>query len=123
MTRTLNQSDTVYASHGDVEAFVVRMLTANGISDPHAKIVAGCLVQADLRGVQTHGIARLPAYLTRLERGMVNPAPQMKLEKKTPVAASLDGDNGFGFIVGRTAMAAAIEMAAEYGVGIVAARH
>jgi LDH2 family malate/lactate/ureidoglycolate dehydrogenase len=80
-------------------------------------------VHADLRGVDSHGLLRLPGYLDRVRRGLTNPTPDLKPEKKTPVAATLDGQNGFGFVVSTRAMDEAIAMAREYGIGIVSVRN
>src|SRR3546814_16033016 len=81
---------------------------ANGVPERDAQIVADCLVRADLRGVDTHGIQYLPQYLGRVRKGLVNPAPNLKVEKKTPVAGSLDAENGFGFVAATHAMAEAM---------------
>ena len=107
----------------DAKAFTVSVLTKNNVSKEEASIVADCLIEADLRGVQTHGLSRLPVYVERLKHKMMNPNPKMTLNKITAVCASLDGDNGFGFLVGRRGMAEAINMAENNGVGIVAARN
>lgn len=116
-------SGTVWASVEQATAFAVRLLMAHKLPEADAKVVAHCLVLADLRGVDTHGIQYLPHYLGRVDKGLINPRPELKLEKKTSVAAGLDGQNGFGFVVGMMAIDGAIEMAREHGIGIVAARH
>ena len=82
-----------------------------GLSRAHAARVAECLIEADMRGVATHGISRIPIYAKRLREGLVNPTPKLELEAPTPVVARLDGDNGMGFVVGSHAMSAAIERA------------
>jgi len=111
-----------YATVEAAEIFGRRLLTAHGLPDEDAKIVAGCLVRADLRGVDTHGLQYLPHYLDRLRRGLINPKPVLKVEKVTPMIGALDGHDGFGFVVATKAMAAAIDMAREFGIGIVTAR-
>src|SRR3546814_5640981 len=88
---------------------------ANGVPERDAQIVADCLVRADLRGVDTHGIQYLPQYLGRVRKGLVNPAPNLKVEKKTPVAGSLDAEDGFGFVDATNAMSEAMNMASEIG--------
>jgi LDH2 family malate/lactate/ureidoglycolate dehydrogenase len=113
---------TVYATVEAATAFAVRLLSAHGLPEADARIVAHCLVRADLRGVDTHGIQYLPHYLARVDKGLINSSPNLNIERKTPVAAALDGDNAFGFVVGMKAIEAAIEMAREFGIGIVAAR-
>ena len=114
---------TVYAAVADATAFTTRLLMAHKLPAADAQTVAHCLVRADLRGVDTHGIQYLEHYLDRVEKGLINPRPSLKVEQQTPVAGALDGHNGFGFVVGMTAIDAAIEMAREFGIGIVAARH
>ena len=100
-----------YAAVEAAEAFGRRLLVAHGLSEQDAAIIAGCLVRADLRGVDTHGLQFLPQYLDRVRRGLVNPKPNLVVERVTPMVGSLDGQNGFGFVVATKAMAAAIEMA------------
>ena len=99
-----------------------RLLVAHGLSEEDASIMAGCLVRADLRGVDTHGLQFLPQYLDRVRRGLVNPKPNLVIERVTPMCGALDGENGYGFVVATKAMAGAIDMAREFGVGIVSAR-
>ena len=112
----------VYAKAEAAEAFGRRLLVAHGLSEQDAGIVANCLVRADLRGVDTHGLQFLPQYIDRVRRGLVNPKPDLVVERVTPMVGALDGQNGFGFIVATKAMAAAIDMAREFGVGVVSAR-
>jgi LDH2 family malate/lactate/ureidoglycolate dehydrogenase len=116
------EMDRVYAAADATEAFVRRLLSAHGLPEADAAIVAACLVSADLRGVDTHGIARLPGYLDRVRRGLINPRPALAPQRVTPVAASLDGQDGFGFVVGMRAINEAMAMARDFGIGIVSVR-
>src|SRR5829696_1465740 len=116
------ERDRVYAAADATDAFVRRLLAAHGLPEADAAIVASCLVSADLRGVDTHGIARLPGYLDRVRRGLINPRPVLEPRRVTPVAASLDGQDGFGFVIATRAMDEAVAMAETYGIGIVAVR-
>lgn len=116
-------ADRLYVAHEAADAFTRRLLAAHGVPEKDAGIVAACLVRADLRGVDTHGLVRLPGYLDRLRRGLTNGRPTLVPQRITPVAASLDGQNALGFVVGTRAMEEAIAIAREFGVGIVAARH
>jgi LDH2 family malate/lactate/ureidoglycolate dehydrogenase len=104
------------------EAFGRSLLLAHGLPEEDAATVARCLVKADLRGVDTHGLQTLPHYLERVRRGLINPCPDLKVQRITPMVGSLDGQDAFGFVVATKAMAEAIEMAREFGVGIVSAR-
>jgi LDH2 family malate/lactate/ureidoglycolate dehydrogenase len=73
-------------------------LTLQGLPQVDASIVAQCLVRADLRGIDAHGLQFLPQYLERVRRGLINPRPALAPRRVTVVAATLDGDNGFGFV-------------------------
>src|SRR5476651_2399013 len=92
------ETPPVYATAEAAIAFGKRLLLHHGLSDEDAATVAGCLVRADLRGVDTHGLQYLPHYLDRVRRGLINPRPALTVTRATPVAVSLDGDNGFGFV-------------------------
>ena len=122
MTATSETADRVYVSAEAAEAFTRQLMLAHGLPEQDAAIVAHCLVSADLRGVDTHGIARLPGYLDRVRRGLINAKPNLKPERVTPVAATLDGQNAFGFVVGMRAIDEAMAMARDYGIGVVSAR-
>src|SRR5262245_11827085 len=115
-------ADRVYVSPDAADAFVRQLLLAHNVPDDDAATIAGCLVGADLRGVDTHGICRLPGYLDRVRRGLINPRPTLAPKRVTPVAASLDGQDAFGFVVGMRAIDEAIAMAREFGLGLVSVR-
>src|SRR5437763_13300843 len=110
-------STLVYAAPAAVEEFARRLLRAHGLDEKDAATVARCLIHADLRGVDTHGVMRLPGYLDRVRRGLISAKPRFEVRRVTPAAAAVDGDNGFGFVVGTRAMAEAIDIASIYGVG------
>src|SRR5580693_1465241 len=105
-----------YVDAEAAETFGRRLLVAHDLPEEDAATVARCLVKADLRGVDTHGLQTLPHYLDRVRRGLINPRPDLKVDRVTPMVGGLDGDNGFGFVVATKAMATAIEMAREFGV-------
>ena len=113
----------VFVDANDACTFASTLLVGQGVSANDAKAVAECLVEADLRGVQTHGMSRLPIYVKRVEQGLVNPVPNMRFHKPLAACASLDGDNGFGFLVGIRAMREAVVMAETSGVGVVSAHN
>ena len=118
-----DQSPLVYVQACDAVDFAALMLKGRGVSSDDAVTVAKCLVEADLRGVQTHGMSRLPIYIKRLSKGLINARPKITLDQPVAACASLDGDNGLGFLVGNRAIRAAMAMAETCGVGVVAARN
>lgn len=110
-------------THTSAHEFTASLLAANGVPKESASIVASCLVSADLRGVDTHGISRLPSYLTRLRAGALSAKAEPTLEQITPVVALVDANNAFGFIAAHKGMQRAIEMAQTYGIGMVSIKH
>lgn len=87
-----------------------------GLSAQDAATVADNLVFADLRGISTHGITRVCTYFARAKEGYHNTVPHIKLLRETPGSFLLDGDNGYGAVVGTRAMRLAIEKAKQNGV-------
>ncbi|KAJ5711822.1 hypothetical protein N7488_005978 [Penicillium malachiteum] len=110
-------------NHEDLKTFVASILIGNGTAPEDAAIISNCLVSADLRGVDTHGSNRIPSYMARIRAGNLNPRATPSLQTKTPVAAQIDGHNGFGFVAAHAGMAKAIEMAETYGIGMVSVKH
>jgi L-2-hydroxycarboxylate dehydrogenase (NAD+) len=90
---------------------------------PDAETVAELMILTDMRGIDTHGIARLPIYVQRLKSGAINKAPQIRIVEEAPATALVDGDNGMGHLVMSFAAKLAIEKAAKCGIGWVGARH
>lgn len=88
-----------------------------------AAYVAGCLVDADARGVASHGIGRIPVYTRRLRLGLVNPTPTLAVTPGDGATAHVDGDNGMGYLVARKAMDEAIARAGRHGISLVLASH
>lgn len=99
------------------------VLVGNGVPRENAAIVARCLVEADLRGVDTHGINRLPGYMARIREGVLDPKASPTLRQVTPVVAQVDVHNGFGFRRAHMGMAAAVKMAKDMGIGMVSVKH
>jgi LDH2 family malate/lactate/ureidoglycolate dehydrogenase len=103
-------------------AFVRRAFEAAGLPAADAEQVAGLMVEADLRGSDTHGVIRLPIYLRRLKAGGINKRPHIRIVQEKPAAALVDGDNGMGHLVMRFAAQTAIGKARGSGVAWVGAR-
>lgn len=115
-------AEMVHVEAGAARRFVAALMQARGLPEADARTVAECLVRADLRGVETHGLMRLPVYLERLARGLVNPRPRLEPRRVTPVAAHLDGEDGLGFVVATRAMAESVAMAEVHGLGLTAVK-
>ncbi|SPO06766.1 related to malate/L-lactate dehydrogenase [Cephalotrichum gorgonifer] len=117
-----SQTPTVNITPSSAEALAKAILVSHGVPDDRASLVASSLLLADLRGVDTHGINRLPGYIARLTAGVVDPAPTLAFETKTPVMALLDAKNTFGFVAGCLAIDKCIEMASVFGMGMVSVK-
>lgn len=100
-------------------ALVASILAAAGVGEADAATTARCLVRADLRGVDTHGIVRLPGYVDRIRKGLIAARPDLSPRRVTRSVAHLDGQDGLGFVVASRAMDEAIAMAGEEGLGLV----
>ncbi len=94
-----------------------------GSVEEHAALAATGLLRADLRGVDSHGIARLTGYIRLWEAKRANPRPDMQVVHETPSTAVLDGDSGFGLVVAPYAMDMAISKAENVGSGWIAVRN
>ena len=109
---------------GKLTDFSARALQKMGVPEEDALITARILVAADLRGVDSHGVAHLaPFYIRRIKEGLINVTPQLKVISHAPGTAIMDGDQGLGFIVGYRAMEEAMNRAKKAGAGFVAVRN
>lgn len=106
-----------------LKRFVASLFEAQGLAPPDALTVADSLVEANLRGVDTHGVFRAPVYLERLRRGLVAPRPEIQVEPRGPSAVLVDAANALGAIAGTRAITEAIGLARATGVGLAAVRH
>ncbi len=99
------------------------IFTANGIPEADAETIAEGLILSDLRGVYSHGVVRVPMYCERLRHNLVNRMPKPTLKKTSIASLLMDGDNGMGFVVGKQAMAEAINLANDTGVALVGVKN
>jgi L-2-hydroxycarboxylate dehydrogenase (NAD+) len=105
-----------------LEGFVTSAFVTAGLPEADARTVARLMVEADLRGSDTHGVIRLPLYVRRIRAGGVNPRPNIHVLSDRPSAALLDGDNGMGHLVMKRAAEIAIDKAKVTGIGWVGVR-
>ncbi len=110
-------------SAGKLAEFTAACLEKLGLEAADARLIAETLVAANLRGVDSHGVVRLPHYATRLRNGTVKPRPNITVRRTAPSAAVVEGDAGMGQLVAVRAMREAISLARETGVGAVTARN
>src|SRR6266700_3509550 len=80
--------------------FSTRLLAGAGLPDEDAALAADVLLAADLSGIDSHGVARLRAYLDLVRSGQVNRAPELRVVRETLTTATVDADNGLGLVVG-----------------------
>jgi ureidoglycolate dehydrogenase (NAD+) len=106
-----------------LSSFTAACLEKLGLEDADARLVAETLVAANLRGVDSHGVVRLPHYATRLRNGTVKPRPNITARRTGPSAALVEGDAGMGQLVAVRAMQEAISLAKESGIGAAVARN
>lgn len=108
---------------GRLTSFTAACLEKLGLDAADARFVADTLVAANLRGVDSHGVVRLPHYATRLRNGTVKARPNITARRNGPSAAVVEGDAGMGQLVAARAMQEAISLAKQNGVGAVVARN
>ena len=86
-------------NHRQLVSFTTQVLQAIGHSAEDAALAADVLISADLRGVDSHGVARLRGYINLWKAQRMNPKPVIRIEHETPSTATVDGDLGLGLVV------------------------
>src|SRR4029078_504550 len=103
--------------------FTKNILQEIGCSEEDADIAAKVLLYADLRGVDSHGVARLSGYVRLWEVKRINTNPAIKIIHESPSTAVVDGDSGLGLVVAPYAMKVAIDKAKNVGTGWVSVQN
>ncbi len=106
----------------DLKAFCCQAYTKVGVPSDEAEIIADLLARADLRGVETHGVTRLPIYIRRLQKGYVRKECRLTSVKDKGPTAFLEAHGSMGHIVAHRAMQKAISKAQEHGIGWVSVK-
>lgn len=107
----------------ELKALVDRIFSGRGLASRDAAIMADCLVHANLRGTDSHGVMRIPHYVSRVDAGSINPRPNTVVTQTGPATATVDGDHGFGPVTTWDAMGVAIDLARDAGVALVGVNH
>lgn len=106
-----------------LKTFTESIFKSIGCSEDDSKLATRVLLQADLRGIDSHGVARLIGYVRLWENDRVNPTPNIKVVHETPSTAVVDGDSGLGLVVAPKAMEIAMKKANEVGTGWVSVKN
>ncbi len=110
-------------THEQLKTFSRQVFLKMGCPADDAEIAAQTLVAADLRGIDSHGVARLSGYVRLWEAGRINPKPDVRIIHETPSTALVDGDAGLGLLIGPKSMGIAIDKAKKAGTGWVSVRN
>jgi L-2-hydroxycarboxylate dehydrogenase (NAD+) len=112
------------ATEPGLRTFVTTVLEKVGVPAEDAAIVADVLIAADLRGVESHGVARLESYyVSRIRAGQLDPHPELKTVRETPTSVLTDAGNGLGHPAGHRTMERVLEKAAQMGAAFGAVRN
>lgn len=109
--------------HERLHAFVVAAAEQAGLASERAELLARFLTDNDRRGVFSHGTQQIATYARLMRDGRLNPAPDVKAVRQTPVSALVDGDGGLGYFPAYEGTRLAIEKAAEVGMAAAVSRN
>jgi LDH2 family malate/lactate/ureidoglycolate dehydrogenase len=107
----------VHVGWESLRDFTRNVFVRAGLPPSDAEIEAEVLVWANLRGVDSHGVLRIPWYVDFVDKGVMNPRPNIQVLKETPAALLLDADHGFGPVVTTWAMRQVMQKAGQVGIG------
>jgi LDH2 family malate/lactate/ureidoglycolate dehydrogenase len=110
-------------SYEQLKDFTRNIFIQIGCNEEDAALATEVLLSADLRGIDSHGIARLSGYVRLWDAKRINPCPAVKIIHETPSTATVDGDSGLGLVVAPKAMQIAIEKAKAVGTGWVSVQN
>lgn len=107
----------------NLKQFIRSIFVKLGVSEKHANIIADSLIFASLRGIDSHGIIRLPYYIERLKQKGTKSNPKIKIISDYRGTALVDGDNGMGQVIGIFASKLAIKKAIKFGIGVISVKN
>lgn len=109
--------------YSQLKEFAYQVFVKINCPPQQARLASDVLLQADLRGIDSHGLARLSGYVRLWEAKRVNSQPAIRIVHESPSTAVVDGDSGLGLVVAPKAMEIAIEKARIAGTGWVAVKN
>jgi ureidoglycolate dehydrogenase (NAD+) len=109
--------DQVRIAWETLQAFTKDVFIKLGMPPEDAQTEAEVLIWANLRGVDSHGVLRIPSYMRSVQNGVMNPTPDIRVAKETPATLLIDCDHAFGPVVTVFAMDKVIEKARQVGIG------
>ncbi len=105
-------------SKSELENIATQVFLAMGVPEADASIASDVLVNADVRGIDSHGVSRLVGYVALWEAGRINPKANIQIVRENKSTFTIDGDQGLGLVVAPKSMQIAIERAKEFGTGM-----
>jgi LDH2 family malate/lactate/ureidoglycolate dehydrogenase len=106
----------------DLRSLVSEIFSRRGLSRRHAWTCADALVEAEARGIQSHGVQHVPNLVQRIDLGLINTRPRIRATTRTDSTLLIDGDNGPGPVVAMAALEQGVPVAEALGVAVVAVR-
>lgn len=118
------EKDLPIVSFDYMKEFITQVFLSYGASPSRAEVCADVLIEADKRGIDSHGLGRLkPIYCDRMDKGILYPDQPIDIVAESDACALVDGNLGLGLYIGPYCMQMAIDRAKRYGVGFVAVRN
>jgi LDH2 family malate/lactate/ureidoglycolate dehydrogenase len=118
-----DEKKSITAGHQVLSAFCMQVFEKLGVPHADAMITSDAIVGSNLRGLDTHGVLRIPVYAAKLKGGFINARLNLSPLRETAATAIIDGGNGLGQVIGYRAMEIAIRKAREVGVSFVSVRN
>ena len=116
--------NVAYEPFNKMEQFMVDVFVKVGVPIEDAKVCAEVLIEADKRGIDSHGVGRFrPIYIDRINAGLQNPVTEFEIVRESPTTAVVDGHNGMGHVISKRSMQMAIDKAKKYGLGMAVVRN
>lgn len=115
--------EEVYIPVNVIESFMMDVFQGLGVPQEDARICTDVLIASDLRGIESHGVARLKYYYDRIRHGQHRVETEMEIVKETETTALVDGHHGMGHVIAYRSMRMAMDKARRYGLGAAAVRN